>query len=807
MADLTTLFDLRDGQATPVFSPAPYLNQTRVHQQHCYEPFTDLIYATQVIANGVQLADETEPPPTGTRDARGDIAVNRVDRSGAVTGVMYCRAFDHGNGIGAEYDPVTETTYLWLSYDAEMQEIGSGINAHGRRVVRLPFVDQAIVDVGDPGLEVYDPVPNLTHIQPLLDLENQRMGISYAAGAGTRIAVYDLAAFKAQDFSSPLFDFARPTYPLTQASALYGSYLYIVHGSAYNDTDNPPPPEGAGNAYFTVIDIRNGQAIDRVPNQFALSLEYREPESVYVWQTPDGPVFTFGFATDGPARRMALYQISETVNTAEPIVAALTADPEPGVQLTVSVEDPATIQTWEINRIVTGVRQALFQGAGASLPEVSVWFDSGPPGCLSLTYELIVHRTTGEEEISDSNPITFVPEGGCNQGGRAVGEQDNVLGCAQTYTARLHWRGGALPFESSAMDRLTELAWNRTINDVSEASVTVMKGDLSAECCRALAEAEPWVHELTVYRDGELVWQGPVVRTVARRDSITIAALDVFSWFDHLVNTWMVRYVNATPDSAGRRRGPITQIAANHIRLNVTDSRLGEPDYPGIMDYLIVRNAGLPSIKVEKDGSSNQSIWTAYLGDILRDWTKRGLTWTTVGRSILLRGRPTSATRAQARLTMEDFTGEIEVTKDGGQAATSAFVTTQESQDISKGKTLATGKSRSAYGRLDTLVELQEEDATDADMEAAARDALAGRYPVPTSITVPDGSALAPTAPITLRQLVPGERVDVLAESFCAPILQGFVITDVDVTWQEDQEKVGVTLTPLADIDEELTGV
>lgn len=807
MADLTTLFDLRSG-VQPVFAgAAPYLNQTRVHQQHCYEPNTDLIYATQVIANGVTLADESGPPPTGTRDARGDIAVNRVNRVGQVTGVMYCRAFDHGNGIGAEYDAATGTTYLWLSYDAEMQEIGSGVNAHGRRLVRLPFVDQAIVDVGDAGLDVYNPVPGLTHIQPLLDMENLRMGISYAAGAGTRIAVYDLEAFKAKDYSSPLVDFARPSYPLTQSSALYGSYLYIIHGTAYNDTDNPPPPEGTGNSYFTVIDIRTGQAVDRVKNDFELSLPYREPESVYVWQGDDGPAFVFGFATDGPARRMALYAITETVNTAEPIVAALATDPEPGVQLTVSVDDPATVGSWEINRIVTGVRQPLFQGTGASLPEVSTWFDAGPPGCLSLTYELVLHRLSGGDETDTSNAVTFVPEGGCNQGGSVVGEQDNVLGCAQAYAARLHWRGGALPFESSAMDRLTDVSWNRTINDVSEASVTVMKGDVSEACCRALGEAEPWVHELTLYRDGELVWQGPVVRTVASRTTITIVALDVFAWFDHLVNTWMVRYVNATADSAGRRRGPITQIAANHIRLNVMDSRLGEPDYPGIMDYLIVRNAGLPSIKVEKDGSSNSSIWTAYLGDILRDWTKRGLTWTTVGRSILLRGRPTSATRAQARLTMEDFIGEIEVIKDGAQAATSAFVTTQETQDISKGKSLAIGNKRTAYGRVDTLVELQEEDATDADMLAAAKDALAGRYPAPVSISIPDGGALAPTAPITLRQLVPGERVDVLAESFCAPVLQGFVITDVEVSWQDDQEKVGVTLTPLADIDEELTAV
>lgn len=803
MADV--LFDLRGG-ATRLVSPPFALTHGRVHQQVAYEPTTQLMYLTQVISNGVTLPDETAPPEDRVRDSRGDLAVNRVTLAGQVTGVMWCRRFDHGSGIGVEYEPATGTTWVWLAFDAVEQPIGT--NAHGRRLCRIPFQDGAVIDPEDvPPDQAYEPFTGTVGITPGLDLVHQRMTVAYSQGSGTRYAVYDLGDFKARNYSRPLYEFPRTGYPDFQSWTAFGDYIYQQHGTFYSDT-NPPPPDGTGNAVFTVIDMRTGNVIDRVPNTYALGLEYREPEGLAVFDMPSGPRLVFGFAIGAPSRQVDLYAVTAQVDTTRPVVAEAVLSPESGVRLTIHVDDPTSVQSWEIYRVVSGVRQTLFAGRGQdSLPSVSTWMDDAPPGCIPVTYHLAIQRTTGEATDDASEPVTWVPEGGCQQGGTAVGQEPNTLGCAQTYTARLHWRGGALPFQSSAMDRLTEVTWNRTINDVAEASVTVLKGSVSEECCRALGECEPWVHELTLYRDGELVWQGPIVRTVSRRDSIVIQAQDVTGWFDRIVNTWRVTYKASAADSAGRRAGPITRIAHNHIRLNLMESALSEPDFAGIMEYMVVRHTGLPTIKVEKDGSSNTAVWTAYLGDMLREWAKRGLTWTTVGRSVILRGRPTSATRAQARLTMDDFVGDIEVIKDGTQGAVYGFATTQQQDDVSLGKTVGLGKVKTAYGRLDVLVSVDEEEAVDADLRQAAKDAVAGRYPIPVSISVPDGSALAATAPVTLHQLVPGERFDVLAETFCQPVLQGFVLTDVEGSWQNGQEKIGVTLTPLADLDEELNGL
>ncbi|MEU3220048.1 hypothetical protein [Streptomyces sp. NPDC006971] len=775
------------------------LDQTRVHQQAAYDPVGQRVYVTQVIANGVTLPDEQGPPPTGTRDSRGDLAINQLDMDGNLLGVMYVRAFDHGSGIGAE--TVDGTPYVWLAYDAVMQPIGT--NAHGRRIARLPFQPGKVIDVDDPSVDVFDPVPNATSITPSLDAAGGRFAIAYSTGSGVRYRVFALADWRAKNFDQPLYEFTRPSYPDFQSWCLFGDFVYQFHGTGYSDTN---PPGGGGNSWFTTIDIRTGATVARARDEHFLDLPYREPESIGVWAAPgEAPRLVFGYATSDTAPRlMNLYAITAVVPEALEITAQVVAEPQPGVQVTTSVADTVSVQAWTVYRTVGGMDQVLAAGQGATLPAAGSWFDPAPPACVPITYRLVVGRTTGSTDEVVAAPVTYVPEGGCGTSG-PVGQQDTELGCAASYTAVVHWRGGALPFVS--LDTLTAVSWSRTINDVSEASVTVAAADVSADCCGRLGDVAPWVHELTVYRDGELVWQGPIQRIVMRRSSIVIEGADTFSWFDHLVNTFRVTYTAATPDGEGRRRGPITYIAENHIRLNLRAFQLADVDYPGILPYIVRDDAGLPSIKVEKDGSSNTTVWTEYLGDILREWTKRGLTWTTVGRSLVLRGRRSlTGARAAARLTLDHFAGDIEVIKDGMQGATYGWATSQQGQDISDGRTLGTGKTRTPYGRLDILVRIQEEDATAGDLLEAARDAIAGRYPVPTVINVPDNAQLTPDAPVTIRQLVPGVRIDLLADELCTSLAQGFLLSDVEVSWGQGGEKVGIALIPLADVDEELSG-
>lgn len=385
------------------------------------------------------------------------------------------------------------------------------------------------------------------------------------------------------------------------------------------------------------------------------------------------------------------------------------------------------------------------------------------------------------------------------------------LGCAQEYQAVIHWRGGGRPFTSPGLGALTGVSWSRTANDVAEASVTIAKTG-AADCCTQLGQVEPWVHELSIYRDSALVWQGPVMRVTEARETVTIEARDVLAWLERIVNTVQLRYIGSTPDSEGRRSGPVQWIAHDLLTKNIGSSPLSQPpDWCGVLDYVVRRDAD-KAVKFEKDGSDNKSVWNVYLSTIFDDeLVNRGLEYTTVGRSIVLRAPATESDRPQARLFMEDIAGDVQVIRDGAAAATYGWATTQQEQNITGGLTVGTGEVGTPYGRLDWLVESTSESADEDDLRQIARQALGGRYPAPTSITIPTGAQLAATAPIGIEQLVAGERIDVVTNGFCMDISQAFRLSDVEVSWASSGggagEQVAISLVPLSSLSDEPGGV
>ncbi|MFB7845530.1 hypothetical protein ACFC34_00640 [Streptomyces sp. NPDC056053] len=754
------------------------LSERTVHQQAAAEPVTGEVFATQVIQGGRQLQGESSPVESAARNARGDLAISRVSAAGELVDNMYVRRFDHGSGLGVENRD--GATWIWTAYDAA--ERPAGQNAHGRLIARYPYQPGAVLDVGTATAEVFEPIPGATSITPSLDLTHSQVGIRYSLGGGNlRYRIYSYADFTARNFDAFINDFPQTDTDLFQSWTLYGRYIYQFHGSGYSD-DNPPP----GNARFVILDTFTGRTIRTVPFTGYPDLVTREPEALTVWESPAGPRLVYGFATDAAPRLMRLYAVKADAGPGTWIEAEAT---DQGIALAASLGDPATVQSWTITRPDGTV---LTSGTGATGDPVLA-VDALAPPCRDNIYVLTIERTDGSTSSLSSSPVAYIPPGGCESGG-AVGPTGSNVGCATAYTARIHWRGGALELPVAAMDDITEISWGRTADDVSEATVTL------ARCgpCHEIEDIHPWVHELTIYRDGELVWQGPVRRVRVRRNEVIIEALDVVAWLDRLNNTFRVDYSTTTPDSMGRRKGTIVYIARNHIRLALEESALSvPPDYPAIMDYIVADESGLPTIKVEKDGSSNTTIWTEYLGTMLREWNDRGLHFTTVGRSLVLRGWPTENTPAQARISLGDLVGEVEVVRDGEPAATYAFATTQQGEDISKGLTVGTGRTGTPYGRLDTIVRIQEDDPTEADLRSAARDALAGRYPAPMVIQIPQSAQLAPQAPLLMAQLVPGERVDIYDDEHCFALEQGFALSDMEVTWDGSRERVSVGLIPL----------
>ncbi|MEU6932887.1 hypothetical protein AB0A05_27435 [Streptomyces sp. NPDC046374] len=495
-----------------------------------------------------------------------------------------------------------------------------------------------------------------------------------------------------------------------------------------------------------------------------------------------------------------------------------------------------------------------------------------------------------------------------------------TLGCAHRYQAAIHFRGGERAFipASRLADTVTEVSWERRLNETSGARVTLAKRQLDPACCADLGDTDPWCHELSVYRDSDLVWQGPIIRVTEEETQFTIEAQDITAWYARLVNTKPTNFTNMDP-------GWIASV----IALSNLSGPLSAPtnDWPNILRYSYYEENPRARTSVLR----NKSIWTDKVLAIIQDLAAKGFEWTTLGRALVVRPpKDESRDRARARLVPEHLPGGISVIKDGESAATRVFVTNQT--DDNPGMTVSVGRSKAEQvcGRLDMLVrdnprvevetpqqeqarkdaiskrrdqredaasdkfdksskgardrydakqdarraaanrELKriaalpdstcnrkckddasddERDARDKDiqgyrktrdaeidgyrkirdkevqnarvlydqelaasnaaiqkrvddetrkiMTALARQTLSGRWPVPVVITVQDGARLSSEAPITVEDLVPGERIDVAATGFCRPVAQAMRLATVSGSWSGSTEQIRISLTPL----------
>lgn len=782
-----------------VSRPAPILlggpvnpSQGTVHQQAAIDDATGEAYATQVISGGRQLAGETAPVPFDERARRGDLAINRIGPNGALLGVMYARGFDHGAGLGLQR--TGGTLYLWTGYDAALAPVGS--NGYARKVCRFEFEDGAVLDIGSPAVTVYDPKPGFDHITASVDAANDQVGLRYHQSGTDYLAVYRLSTFTPADPGTPIYaERSIDVEAQYQSWALYGEYAYTWHGYSGDRT------------FFTIYSFTTSSVVDEVTIDQHAEVTYREAEACNIIRAGlEDVAVMWGFATgDTGDRRINLYAPADVPPTS--ITAAVVPE---GVVLTVDIEDPSVVDLWQVVRQPDGA--ILFSGTGADMPDPPAqMLDSAPLRCVELTYELRV-TVGGETTTVASNVVEYVPPEGCGAAG-GVGQSPETIGCPERYRAAIHWRGGALQLPMQMTDQLVECTWSRTLNDTSEATATFSR-DIFDDCCQEVTGVHPWTHELTIYRElpGErpaIVWQGPIQRVRVQRERIIIEASDVFAWLDRLVNTWRMQYTTATADSVGRRRGTVVYIAQNILKLNLIDSTLSQPDdYPGLYEYIATRADGLSVISWRKDGytvddstdpptvKDPRRIWTNFVGDILRELEKSGLRWTTVGRRLFLRSQSSALSLPIARLDFSDFSGETEIVRDGVEAATRSFATSQQGEDLA-GRTVSAGRTVTAYGRLDRIVNVQEDDPSEAQLRKIALSDLSGRYPAPMAIAMPGTAQLAPEAAITIRELVPGERIDVLGDS-CFLLAQGFLLTDVEGTWNDASgEKIAIGLTTL----------
>ncbi|MET7480224.1 Tat pathway signal sequence domain protein [Streptomyces sp. NPDC005648] len=265
------------------------LQDVRVLQSFSFDNTNKHVYTVNLVQGGRQLPGETRQYTGTERAANGDLAVTRLDLTGAEIGRMYLKGFGHGVAIAAE--PSGNSAYLWTETDAVAATDSAGVtNGWGSKLARFKFVNGTVLTSDSSQVTKFSPVSGADRTTIAIDPVNSRLAVRYRVSGVFKFSLYELTAFKAGTFT-PLATVTQPTgsaYSDFQGFTTLGQYLYMIDGNAYTyaDSTTTTPTNPAGNTYITRIDWNTGSVSDRQLTKAAESLYYREPEGLAI-QIPD----------------------------------------------------------------------------------------------------------------------------------------------------------------------------------------------------------------------------------------------------------------------------------------------------------------------------------------------------------------------------------------------------------------------------------------------------------------------------------------------------------------------------------------
>lgn len=340
-----------------------------------------------------------------------------------------------------------------------------------------------------------------------------------------------------------------------------------------------------------------------------------------------------------------------------------------------------------------------------------------------------------------------------------------LLGCG-THTASVWDRDGQKLLD---LDDIRFVQYSRELDTHSEATVTVGRG---GSCCSMLGMVRPWRHNLVIYRTApgqpqHEVWSGPIIEPEFGRDETTIYARDAWAWLDR-------RDIRETVTASG----DLSDVGWALIDHGLTHPD-GGLDETGIRRHLDKRAAGVPGAREWEDDDGS-------VGQELRRLCQGALNATFLGPRLVLWGPyPLSRT---ALLQDANFLDPLSVKLDGWAMVTRAVVR-------GKGFTATCGGTDPYYGLLEG--EVNDDSMTDRrDGQELACLEVATRKQPPLVLSIPDGARLAPDAPVTLDELVPGVEIPVWSKATCLEVNVDLVLTRLKVTDEPTGERVQVALAP-----------
>jgi len=344
-----------------------------------------------------------------------------------------------------------------------------------------------------------------------------------------------------------------------------------------------------------------------------------------------------------------------------------------------------------------------------------------------------------------------------------------TVGCG-SHTGQIIDRDGAVVTD---LNVLTSVEWTRVLDDVSTANVGVIP---DGDCCESLGNVRTWRHRLVISRDGEVVWDGPVIRVEWRQGQVSVFALDITAWLD--------------------RRVPHQDFAFADTDLTVIAEELIEdafaPDDPG-HTVTVIGQSGI-------EGGREYTAGDGQTGDHLRDLADTGLDYTAVGSTIIL--LPEDFEDSVGMLTDADMPSGLVVAEDGSLLATRVVVHGSEASGVVG----EAGGTDTYYGLLERSVD-EDSITTDTAAASSARAIRAANFPVPLFLATEE-ITLSPDAAVEVAALVPGWCVDIASNVTCRPLAQRLKIIGVKVEESGTEgESVQVVLAPLSSLGDNTEGI
>lgn len=377
------------------------------------------------------------------------------------------------------------------------------------------------------------------------------------------------------------------------------------------------------------------------------------------------------------------------------------------------------------------------------------------------------------------------------------------------------------------LTNIVSVQWNRKLDEISEASITVALSD--PECCECMASIEPWCHMIHIIRNGDIVWQGPVTRITYGYESVTIEARDILAFLE--VTVPKGSYDNIT--ISNKNGGEITDLAVDILEIgfaerdscftaNIVQTDLGNNPITGQP----IRPTLFSDTLISEDNG-----FVAFEGSIF-DWltilAENGLDYTVIGLTIVL-GVEATDLPAIGVLTDEHIRGEIAVSKDGYLMTNRVYVR-YEGDDIAANCAANCGAgqvppiatcplcndagtntpcyntpcpataevaNKSCYGPIERVFDNGEVGNFTTAQQTANAYASVGSF-APRTVEFPGGTSLSADTPWDINSMIPGQRVNTAFTGICLDTFQVFVLQGVEYNLDADgDEEISISLGPL----------